>query len=99
MEREKREERRRKGKKMAIGATPSTRRHAFCPTMPWKDVNGVRMKPCASLECNKATSYAVCALHALYFFFFFNLISSKLFFNLISNSLIIIFFLADGSLN
>jgi hypothetical protein len=70
MEREKREERRRKGKKMAIGATPSTRQHAFCPTMPWKDVNGVRMEPCASLECNKATSYAVCALHALYFFFF-----------------------------
>jgi hypothetical protein len=69
MEREKREERRRKGKKMAIGATPSTRQHAFCPTMPWKDVNGVRMEPCASLECNKATSYAVFALHALYIFF------------------------------
>nr|TKR71531.1 hypothetical protein D5086_0000300550 [Populus alba] len=50
MEKEKREERRRKGKKMAIGATTSTKfQHAFCPTLPRNDVNGVRMKPCTSL--------------------------------------------------
>jgi hypothetical protein len=74
---------------MAIGATSSTRQHAFCPALPRKDVNGVRMKPCASLECNEATSYAVCALHALYFSLL-NLISMKLIFYLIFNSFIII---------